>query len=64
METATRTSRTNTRHHHPATALGEKCNRVYVEDGEVKWDLVTDTMSIEEAKKLLNQLPTTRNKQH
>ena len=32
------------------TAQGR--NKVYIEDGEVKMDFVTDTMSIEEAKKL------------
>ena len=53
METATRTSRTRTPHHHrPAAAHGVKRNRAYIEDGEVKWDIVTDTMSIEEAKEL------------
>ena len=52
METATRTYRTSNRYHRPTTALGEKRNRVYVEEGEVKWDLVTDTMSIEEAKEM------------
>ena len=53
METATRTSRTGTRHHHrPAAALSEKRNRAYIEDGEVKWDIVTEDMSIEEAKEL------------
>lgn len=53
METATKTSRASTRRHYrPATALSEKRNRVYIEDGEVKWDIVTDTMSIEEAKEL------------
>lgn len=53
METATKTSRANTRRYYrPATALSEKRNRVYIEDGEVKWDIVTDTVSIEEAKEL------------
>ena len=57
MQTATRTSSASIRrHHHPDTALGEKRNRVYIEDGEVKWDFVTDTMSIEEAKELLHQV--------
>ena len=35
--------------------VGEKVNRVYIENGEVKVDLVTDTMSIEEAKELTHK---------
>jgi len=35
-----------------AESLERSENRVYVQDGEVKMDLVTDTMSIEEAKEL------------
>lgn len=35
-----------------ATEEKEQKNKVYIENGEVKMDFVTDTMSIEEAKKL------------
>lgn len=35
-----------------ATEEKEQKNTVYIENGEVKMDFVTDTMSIEEAKKL------------
>jgi antitoxin (DNA-binding transcriptional repressor) of toxin-antitoxin stability system len=33
-------------------ATGKELNRVYIEDGEVKMELQSDTMSIEEAKRL------------
>ena len=37
-------------------ATGDKRNRVYIEDGEVKWDFATDTVSIDEAQTLLHQV--------
>jgi hypothetical protein len=33
-------------------------NRVYIEDGEVKTEIVTETMSIEEARRLTHQAVT------
>ena len=34
------------------TPVRQTANRVYVKDGEVKVDIVTDTMTIQEAKEL------------
>lgn len=34
----------------------EKKDRVYIEDGEVKWDIVSEAMSIDKAKDFTHQV--------
>ena len=54
METITKSSyrRVPFRQHNLQTATIPSCNQVYIKDGKVTWDIVSDTLSIEEAKRL------------
>ena len=56
MEPTTTAARNTISQRRPMYATGDKRNRVYIEDGEVKWDFATDTVSIDEAQTLLHQV--------